>query len=44
MEVELRKKIQEAACLVLVPTEEGHRSRHPGLAKVSYNMVLEYTN
>jgi len=44
MEVELRKKIQEAACLVLVPTEEGHRSRHAGLAKVSYNMALEYTN
>jgi len=44
MEVELRKKIQEAACLVLVPTEEGHRSRHAGLAKVSFNMALEYTN
>jgi hypothetical protein len=35
MELELRKKIQEAACLVLVPGEEGHRSRHANLGKVS---------
>jgi hypothetical protein len=42
MELELRKKIQEAACLVLVPTEEGHRSRHGNLAKVSFKMALEY--
>ncbi|XP_069696748.1 serine-rich adhesin for platelets isoform X2 [Periplaneta americana] len=33
MELELRKKIQEAACLVLVPGEEGHRSRHASLAR-----------
>ncbi|KAJ9596492.1 hypothetical protein L9F63_012475 [Diploptera punctata] len=33
MELELRKKIQEAACLVLVPGEEGHKSRHASLAR-----------
>ncbi|PSN39398.1 hypothetical protein C0J52_16579 [Blattella germanica] len=33
MELELRKKIQEAACLVLVPGEEGRRSRHASLAR-----------
>jgi hypothetical protein len=43
MELELRKKIQEAACLVLVPGEEGHRSRHANLAKVSmYKVAVEY--
>ena len=34
MELELRKKIQEAACLVLVPEEDGHKSRHASLARV----------
>ncbi|XP_066991189.2 streptococcal hemagglutinin [Anabrus simplex] len=33
IEPELRKKIQEAACLVLVPGEEGHRSRHASLSR-----------
>jgi hypothetical protein len=42
MELELRKKIQEAACLVLVPGEEGHRSRHVSLARVSMQEILGY--